>query len=237
MVPCIVLLFATLVVHTATLSTLQKVQQKIARGQQWPEAIAFPSLRPGVVDQRVEQASWTHALRVPIKSVDSEPQCSKEETQLLAPVDELTKNILGKTTTNETVLPSLQPIECMWARQIANYYALEGCYAAMGFAFGVAKCWATEEVTVEINCALVCPGWSNSSMKTIECQKCLSFHRLNRMKCTYKYMGIREKCQQCQIEAREFGDHNCVMQCVDDTGINCKQCNDQVEEMRSECLV
>mmetsp|Transcript_128134 Transcript_128134/g.362767 ORF Transcript_128134/g.362767 Transcript_128134/m.362767 type:complete len:144 (+) Transcript_128134:70-501(+) len=121
--------------------------------------------------------------------------------------------------------------ECAWAHVAKHEYANEGCYAAMGLAFGVAKCWAKADTAVracERSCLL-------DQFNSEACIACRGEARQSRWGCTFKYMGITQTCQGCILDSYKFEDINCRMQC-NLAGPHCGQCRSMVANMISTCL-
>jgi len=173
--------------------------------------------------------------------------CSDAEVGILRSVEELATKIEGKMTNNETVpkmLALAKPGECSYVHKVNNFYTRETCYAALGFASGLAKCWAHADGEESAFCGYLCkprnPNWWN-----LNCQQCLAKVSRRRAQCSFEYMHISEACQRCKLSAQDYHDNTCRMQCldafnrIDDASITsgCRQCTTDVENMMYRCAI
>merc|ERR1719382_822922 len=105
--------------------------------------------------------------------------------------------------------------------------AYEVCYSALGFVFGVAKCFAHESTNKWPSCGKYCHDFMTE--KTMACQNCLDKVRTEREDCTLNYMGISQPCKQCYHNARDYWKNNCMLQCIEPNQM-CQDCEDRVDQ-------
>lgn len=145
------------------------------------------------------------------------PSCSEVDNEVLAPLERVSEQILGKLGTNISQKPAERPLECQNATSLDE---LTSCYLVWGFKHEVAPCWAREAYSKKELCGEAC-GILDSSGTSFECvgcqvcQECFANQRKIKNECVYNAMNISDGCKQCELSAYEYYDNHCMMECVD----------------------
>lgn len=173
------------------------------------------------------------------------PQCTEEEMAVLTPVDQLTDKIEGKMSLNETITKIEKPPECEYAQRTKTYFDRETCFAALGFSFGIAKCWATADLERYTHCAYICQPYDQKHKMNFKCQLCIAQVNHKRDTCTYQYMGINDACAKCKLDVKQYFIHACKMQCLyaednvndQDAIVACRQCTNDADNKALTCTM
>merc|ERR1712007_402923 len=84
-----------------------------------------------------------------------------------------------------------------------------------GFTVEVAKCWATERMSMLPTCSTQCSPYDTVGKFNLKCQRCLAGLRMKKRECQFAAMGLSPQCRTCQVEAFKNWDVYCMMHCVD----------------------
>jgi len=196
--------------------------------------------------QNIPQSSQSGPLRgisfdvaENVHSNDEGPACSQSEKDVLGPFNQLQYRIKGKIGTNATMFPKQKPQACYHAKTLHD---LTLCYQQWGFVYQVAACWAKEELLTNETCGEECGIKDNHGTSNGPCQECLAHLRYKKHKCAFTAMFVSDKCQNCQMDAYEYWDKNCMMRCLNPFYGNkvmvtqtCRECNDAVEWAMHKC--
>lgn len=195
---------------------------------------------PGVSQEILEHIS--KAQIKPPAFTKGSTGCTQDEKDVLIPVQILVSRIVGKVDINATYMPEDAPAYCKFTPTTGS---VKRCYMAWGFSDDVAECWAKEKDQQTSECGRACQKnifTRKGGVKSERCQECLAKIRQTRRRCMWFAMNIGQKCVQCQLEAYDYWDTNCMMICRNafDQGFSvaspdCRYCNNEHEIKLQEC--